>query len=187
MSSAVSVSRLTSEAEVLRDLRASFDQSFAARPSPDEEARVRLIMIRCGDQMFAIQADQIIGLAKSKRIVPVPSRIPELLGIAGIRGVLVPVFDLARYVGLESRAEGLHRLVLTQRDQPIVLAFDDFEGQVDVAKDAIFSEEQSVERGPGRVLARIGNTVCPLIDVAQIVEALRKRAGLAGTGRSESS
>ena len=64
-------------------MQRAFDQSFAAPHIGQSESLERMIMIRLAGERFLIRADQITGLTKAKRIVPLPSRIPEMLGTRG--------------------------------------------------------------------------------------------------------
>ncbi len=168
----------------LEQLRTAFDQAFASAPGTEAEPLVSLIAIRLAGQPAVIPAEHILGLAKVKRIIPLPSSIPELIGIAGIRGALIPVFDLARLVGLGSPASQPIWLVLANRESPIGLAFDEFEGRLEVPPAAVCSEERSGGSKNLALLARVKSSVRVVTDVPGVVEAIRKSARLERAGRT---
>lgn len=81
------------------ELRAAFDAAFArAAQAPGREA-VPLLALRVAGEPVAVRVLETAGLMAARRLVPVPSRRAELLGIAGIRGAVVPIYSLARLLG----------------------------------------------------------------------------------------
>src|ERR1019366_4473035 len=112
----------------LAALRSAFDGTFVAPPRSRQE-RYPVIQIRLGGEVFAVRAAHIAGLVKSRKIVPLPSRIPELLGVSALRGSLIPVYDLAALLGIPPAVSGPSWLMLAPGETPIGLAFDGFEGR----------------------------------------------------------
>jgi chemotaxis signal transduction protein len=164
------------ERESVTELRRAFDQTFAAPPAAGTEGVERLIVIRLSGESFVLRADQTTGLFKARRIVPIPSRIPELLGLAGIRGTVVPVFDLSAILQLQSRGSIPVWLVLAGRDLPIALAFDELERQVELSRASLYADESPVPRRHVQLLARIGSSAHPVIDIPSILEEIRRKA-----------
>lgn len=160
----------------VEQLRSEFDQSFALAPNDDSEPFVSLIAIRIAGESFVLRPEEVSGLTKAKHIVPLPSSISELIGVSGIRGALVPVFSLGKFLGLDCSTERAHWLALASCGQLIGLAFDEFEGQVEVERKAIYTERDSAEPTSMRLLARVGSSVHPVIQVPQILEGIRKKA-----------
>ena len=69
------------------------------------------------------------------------------------------------------------------RELPIALGFDEFDGQVEVTPANLYADESHTSRRYVQLLARIGASVRPVIDVPSIVEAIRKNAGLSGRNK----
>jgi purine-binding chemotaxis protein CheW len=164
----------------LAALRSAFDGTFAALPRSRQE-RDPVIQIRLGGEVFAVRAGHIAGLVKSGKIVPLPSRIPELLGISALRGSLIPVYDLAALLGIPPAASGPEWLMLAAGETPIGLAFDGFEGR---------QEPEWLSGEPGgrqhvRQLVRIGSAVRAVLDIPGIAEAIRQRAGIAAPAKEK--
>ncbi|MBZ5617407.1 MAG: chemotaxis protein CheW [Acidobacteriia bacterium] len=166
----------------LAELRSAFDESFAL-PSRSREHQESVIQVRVGSEVFAIRTGHIAGLVKSKKIVPLPSRIPELRGLAALRGSLIPVYDLAALLGIPPGVSGPSWLVLVSCDTLIGLAFDGFEGQ---QVPEWLSDQQS-ERQYVRQLVRIGSAVRAVLDIPGLAAAIRKRAGLAPPAKERKS
>jgi chemotaxis signal transduction protein len=157
----------------LTQLRRDFDETFAVLP-PVREKYEPIIQIRVGNEVFAVRTGHIAGLAKDRKIVSLPSRIPELLGLAALRGSLIPVFDLAALLGIPAGVGAPSWLLLVRCDTLIGLAFDGFEGQQTPQG---FSEEQSAGQHV-RQLVRMGAVVRSVLDLPSLADSIQKRAGL---------
>lgn len=163
--------------EVVEELRRAFDETFAAPIVHQPDDLATLIAIRVAGQAFALHATEITTLAKRGRIVPVPSRVPELLGLAGIRGAVVPVYDLGLLLGLAERAREPQWFVVIHHEAKLALAVNEIEGLVEIRKTDLFTDETSQSRGQVRQLARIGADTRAVVDVAAVVKTIRQHAG----------
>ena len=75
-------------------LRQAFDLSFALPPPPASPEVEDLLTIRVAGNPYAIRLRDIAGMVAGRKVVPVPSVTLDLLGLAGMRGGVVPVFGL---------------------------------------------------------------------------------------------
>ncbi len=90
------------------ELRRAFDETFAAPPQTHDAALEQMLAITIQGERYAIRVSGISGLAVPKgKVLPVPSSVPELLGLTGIRGTVVPVFSLAWLLGFGQSAAAL--------------------------------------------------------------------------------
>lgn len=172
-------------AERVEELRGAFDAAFVAPPPGHAEDCEALILIQAAGEALALKTRHIAGLVPRSLILPVPSRIPELLGIAGIRGTLTPVYDLAALLGLPLRQQEPRWLALTGQELAAALAFDEFEGQVEVPRTCLYLDGASPVRRHMGTLARIGSSVRAVLDLPDIMEAIRRQAGLAGMDQEQ--
>jgi chemotaxis signal transduction protein len=126
-------------------MRRLFDESFARALPEQIKAPEPMLAILLGGERFALRVHEIAGLTMSReKIVQVPSRHPELLGLTGIRGVVVPVFSLARLLGFESEPGAAPWLVFCgERQSPIALAFEGMEGQFEVASTEVYVRDEA--------------------------------------------
>lgn len=172
------MSALSPVSEKVAELRRGFDEARAIPFSEDaKEQAENLLAIRIsGGDAYAIKVSEIAGLATGRKIVPVPGPIPELLGLAGIRGALVPVYSLSALLGYGSDAEQARWLALCGIERCFALAFHEFEGYLRVAqrelypvdqKDACRIHVKEVARGPGAVRA--------VVSVALLRESIQER------------
>jgi purine-binding chemotaxis protein CheW len=157
----------------LAALRREFDDSFATPPSERAEESEQLLLIRSGGESLALKIGELAGLVKDRTILPLPETPPELLGIAGIRGRLVPVYSLARLLG-GSPQDNERWLVLCEAGGLTGLTFSAFEGYAKVSRaDLSPNQEHGSARG---ALVRIGAESRGVVSVGAVVAVIRARA-----------
>lgn len=155
------------------ELRFAFDRGFAAPLRAGLAERHGFLAIRVGTRAFAIRLSEVAGLFVDRKITRVPGTDAALLGIAGFRGALIPVYGLAALLG-ESGASG-PRWLVTAVAAPVAFGFDGFEGHVAVAADAIVPQQASASmRDYAPAFIQAESTVRPVICFAAIVAALGK-------------
>lgn len=151
------------------ELRRAFDASFAAaiadRASSDED----VLSIAIAGRPYALRLSEIAGLFAGRTIVRVPSRHPEQLGLAGFRGAIVPVFDLAALLELP-RASSPRWIVIAARSR-VGLAFDALEGHRRIAPgDIAASNEQA-----GPEVVRDGDRLIPIVRLASVLARIERK------------
>ena len=123
----------TGAAAVVARLRAEFDRGFALAPPVADDTREGYLAIRIGGDPFALRLADLLGIYVDRKVVPLPSSVSTLLGIASFRGALVPVHDLRLLLGYPARVEA--RWLVRVRAAAIGLAFEALEGQFRASAD----------------------------------------------------
>jgi chemotaxis signal transduction protein len=165
-----------SRLQAAADLARAFDAAFAAPPRRPDGDLLDLLALRLAERPYAIRLTEISGLAAHRKVVPLPSRMPELLGLAGIRGSLVPVYSLAALVHDPPPREGGGWLALCRAPEPVALAFDELEGLLRVPRSDLLPAD-----GACRCVhhvARARGAVLPIVDVPAVLEAIQQRVGV---------
>jgi chemotaxis signal transduction protein len=65
-----------------------------------------------GTIWLGARVEEVLGLLDAERIVSLPCQIDGLAGLVAFRGDMVPLLDLARYLGIEMRATAGARYVV---------------------------------------------------------------------------
>jgi len=128
----------------VRELARAFDSAFAEAHRGSEQNAKSFLAFRCAGRALALEGHEVSGVIRLPRLCRVPSTQPALLGLAAERGQLVPVFSLARLLGVTTTASP-HWLLLAQRSDPVGFAFDDLAGYVRVSEADILREPTSGE------------------------------------------
>ncbi len=154
------------------ELRLAFDRTFAEPILLDTASKEELLAVRVDTQAFAIRLSEISGLFADKKITPVPGSHAALLGIAGFRGAIVPVYDLQALLGRAAAANP--RWLVIAAAAPVALAFEAFEGQLRVARDAILPQSSGADfRSYAREFLRTPNFVGPVMHLPSILDAIK--------------
>jgi purine-binding chemotaxis protein CheW len=165
-------------------LRQAFDGGFAEARATDTRGADHLLTLSVGGDPYALRIDEIASLAVDRRIRPLPSPIPELAGIVGLRGAILPVYDLARLLGYP--AAGGARWLAVMAAAPIAVAFAAFDGYVVRPGGSIAYEAADGDSRHVRSVARAADFVRPVISLESVLEAIRRRlpdADGLGSGR----
>jgi purine-binding chemotaxis protein CheW len=158
------------------ELRRAFDRSFAEPPAGEVAPAEGFLAVQVGGDAYALRLREVIGLFKDRRVIPLPSPLPGLLGIAGFRGSVVPVYDLRSLLGYRQAEESPRWLVLTSPSDLVGLGFDAFEGQLSARREDVAAASRGVARAYVSQAVRGSGLVRPIVDVASVVEAIRSRA-----------
>lgn len=122
------------------ELKNEFDSAFARPIRAGTAAQGSdFLAIAVNGHPYALLMSEIRGLHADRAIVPVPSPVPELLGLAGIRGELIPVYSLAALLGYGASGSAgstdapARWLVSCCGQHSLGLAFDVFERHLNSA------------------------------------------------------
>lgn len=159
----------------LAELRRAFDGTFAEAPSPDSGDLAGFLGVHVGGDAYACALDAIVGLFADKKVVPMPSVVPELLGIAGIRGAIVPVYSLRGLLGYPVERECPRWLALARSDDPVGLAFEQFAGYLQIRpSDFVPAPRTEGTAAHIRGTLRAEQTAYAVLSIPAILETLGK-------------
>lgn len=110
--------------ELLLDYERQLEEAGAALPA-QREVRDRWtgIGFRVGDHRFMASMEEVREILDPPVCTPVPGTVSWFLGIANVRGNLVPVFDLPGFLAGGRVAQGRQARVLTFQQEGVHAAF----------------------------------------------------------------
>ncbi len=168
----------------LLDLRRAFDQAFAVAPNTTVETFEDLLAVRVAGDPYALRVREITGLVASRKIVPLPSRRPELLGIAGNRGSLVAVYSLAGLLGYGADSKPASWLALAGAHEPLGLGFEELEGFLRVRSGDVHvahpAEGARLHVGQVVIVGNKSSQSRRVVDIPSMLATLDVHAGVAG-------
>ena len=156
-------------------LREAFDRTFAEAPAEAHRESEDFLALDVGGDDYAVRLNEISGLFEGKRWRALPGAAPALLGIAGFRGTLVPVYDLNALLGY-APATSPRWLVLIKTHPSVGLAFERLDGHLRVSREALSSEVDSKANAPVRETLREANAVRGVLHLPTILETIKNRA-----------
>lgn len=171
----------------LTELRQSFDRGFAAAVRPDPAAGEAVLEIRIAGEHYLLRLAEVGGVFVDRKIVHMPSRSPEFLGLAGIRGMMTPVYDLALLLGHPASEPSRWFVIAAERQ--VGFAFDGLEAHFRIAHADVISPERPAAPGgaagasstPAARLggiraedaARIGERWIPIVNLGVLSQRIR--------------
>jgi purine-binding chemotaxis protein CheW len=174
------LSRLATRAATLR---AGFDRSFSEPAQLDMTPMEDLLAVRVGDDVFAIRLSEITGLYVGKKLTRVPGGDPALLGIAGFRGTIQPVYGIAALLGRP--AETSPRWLVIAAAASIALAFGAFDRHLRVASDTIRPRDVNAKDQPyARDFVPVQQFVRPVLHLPSILDAIRTQRPAIAPGKN---
>jgi purine-binding chemotaxis protein CheW len=154
-------------------LRAEFDRIFSEPRPPEPPPTEELLVIRLGTEPFALRLSEIAGLFADRKLTPLPGSVPALLGLAGFRGTIAPVYDLRVLLGHRS-GEAARWLVMAKK-AALGFAFGTQDGHLRVPHDMIIPEPEERTRKHVRECARTAEHLLPIVQLSSVIEAIRQQ------------
>lgn len=168
-------------ASTAAQLRADFDRSFAAAQGDAAPSREDFLSIRVDEDRYALRLTEVAQLMPLAAMTPLPGPLPVLLGIIGLRGVIVPVYDLRRLLG-HAAAKPPRWLVVAGGDPAVALAFDMFDGHLRLSHATQLGDAgHDAARRHVRELLNTVDGVCPLVSLASLRESIKTMVQQQGT------
>ena len=104
----------------------------------------RGVAYRIGSHRLASGFDEVVEILSMPALTPIPGAQPWMLGVANVRGTLLPVVDLKQFLEGERTVmhEGQRVLVVRQPGGDVAVTIDEIYGQ------RSFVDAQSIDVGP---------------------------------------
>ncbi len=160
------------------ELRHAFDRSFAEAVHADTILFDDFLAIRLRDDPHVLRLDGVARLLPLRALTRFPSPVPQWLGLAGVAGDVVPVYDLGLLLGYAMGATP--RWMAVCRAAPVALAFDVFEGQFRHPRET----DPGAAGSPRGEVLRTAGQVRPVVPVGEVIATIRSLASQ-GAGQQE--
>jgi chemotaxis signal transduction protein len=165
------------------DLRGAFDRGFADPRNLESVSVLDMLLIVVAGSQYVIRLDEVTGLFADKAVTRLPGRLPELIGIAGFRGAVVPVYDLRTLLG-HPRSAASRWMVIAGRPTAVGLAFDAFGRHLRVARDTLTKQTNGGRGDHAREAILLDGHMRPVISIPSILRSIAARAQ-GGSSRKE--
>lgn len=152
------------------ELRDAFDRGCALAARPPLPGQRDFLCIRVGGAPSAIALGDVASLHVDLRVVALPTRAPELLGVAAIRAAIVPIYDLAAALG--AAGVGELRWTVVVRGGAAGFAFEACDGHARISERA---PDAADPRGAAGEQLGIDGRPRPILDLAAALTAIETR------------
>ena len=136
----------------------------------------RFLTFRVGGELYALPANQVAEVIRLPAVARVPQAPKGLLGLANLRGSVLPVASVRGLVGAEESAEATTRAIVLDGAAPVALAVDVVEALVAVETDQIETRQAELATRPGERLkgafaADGKNVIAKILDIEGLIGA----------------
>jgi chemotaxis signal transduction protein len=153
--------------ERLRELRRVFDEGFASPPQATIERGSAYLEVGTGENRVLVDLEEVAVMEVRRKIVSLPGTRRAFLGLAGIRGKLVPVFDLGQLLGYETSSGAGAWVLVSRSDRPLGLAVESFHGLREVRPEERRPAESLQTRHFSAVVP--GDWLRPVLNMASLL------------------
>ncbi|MBI2601724.1 MAG: chemotaxis protein CheW [Deltaproteobacteria bacterium] len=159
-------------AKELKNLQQEFDESFSKPVKSVAGEFINGLIVNIQDDRYVVKMHEVKSIETKKEIVPLPNSHSNLLGLANLQSRIVPVYCLEMLMGYQ-KSKNADWLITCGDTETIALAFEEFEGQFNIPKDAIFLHEGASANLPIEGGVQIGNKKGLIIRIPVIIETIR--------------
>jgi purine-binding chemotaxis protein CheW len=137
----------------------------------------RFLTFRGNGQLYALGAEQVSEVIRLPALARVPQAPKGLLGLANLRGSVLPVASLRGLLGVaeaEAAAPGMARAIVLDGAAPMALAVDSIEALVTLESDQIETRQAELAARPGERLKgafATNGAVARILDLAPLIAA----------------
>lgn len=148
-------------------LRREFDASFIAMPRLHGGTQQAFLAIATGATGWALRLDDLAGIHRARHVTPLPGAPRDLLGIANLRGTVIPVYDLRALLSVDGGDATPAWIAVTAPPLQLGLAFDRFDGYV---------RREAGESGSPMLHSEVETRA--IIDLQPLLESIKARTQL---------
>jgi hypothetical protein len=158
-------------------LRADFDRVFAEAEPPPSNPGESLLAVEVAGDPYALRLGDLAFLERGASPAFLATGAPSFLGLAGLRGEVLPVWDLAGLLGYPVRPLGQLWMACSADTPRWAAAFGRFGG-------LLHASDTELEPNPGggpALVSRFARGICrasgvcrPVLDLRLISQAIRE-------------
>jgi purine-binding chemotaxis protein CheW len=163
------------------ELRQAFDHSFALAVRAEPRLFDAFLAIRLRADPHVLPMAGVARLLPLRALTRFPSAVPEWLGLVGMAGTAIPVYDLGMLLGYP--AGDPPRWMAICAAMPVALAFDAFDGQFRHPRE-VGDRPPDAGASSQREVLRTADQVRPVVPIASILATIKSRV-LDGTLKKE--
>jgi purine-binding chemotaxis protein CheW len=152
----------------------------------------RFLTFRLDGRLYALPAEDVVEVIRTPSVARVPQSPKALVGIANLRGTVLPLASLRGLLGLDEAEVAGARAIVLEGAAPAALAVDSVEALVSVAADRVETRQAELASEPGELLTGAfpveGLGAAKILDVKTLLDKAfaqrteRKRHAPARTG-----
>jgi len=140
-----------------------------------ESGALRFLTFRMGERLYALPAEEVVEVIRIPQVARLPQAPKGLMGLANLRGSVLPVASLRGLLGEGTESGSASRAVVLDGASPVALAVDSVEALVSVEAERVETKPAEIAAEPGERLRGVfqtagGGPVARVLDAAGLLE-----------------
>jgi purine-binding chemotaxis protein CheW len=136
----------------------------------------RFLTFRIGDRLYALPAEDVSEIIRIPPLARVPQAPPSLLGLANLRGRILPVASLRRLLGEADGDDAGSRAIVLTGAAPVAVAVDAVQSLLTVDASLVDARQAGFAAEPGELLHgalrhREGDGATKILDMPGMLKA----------------
>lgn len=156
------------------ELRAEFDRAFADSVAETQPEFLDVILLTVAGDRYALRFADVTGVHAGRAVSPVPTSSRVFSGLMGLRGVIVPTYDLAGLLGYPA-AERPRWVISLRHATSVGVAFDRLDAHRRVALSDVKNQGGAADDSrPTRGGIIDAGATIPLIHLPSLLEIIER-------------
>jgi purine-binding chemotaxis protein CheW len=144
--------------------------------SPAEKAAQRFLTFRVEGRLYALPAEQVSEVIRLPPIARVPQAPKGLLGVANLRGIILPIASVRGLLGRPEGVDAAPWALVLDGAAPVAAAVDAIETLATIAAEKIETRQTELSAKPGERIVgafavRDGAAVAKILDIQALIGA----------------
>jgi purine-binding chemotaxis protein CheW len=98
---------------------------------------MQVVIFTLGNEKFALETSLVHGIEKMMNITRVPNAPSYIKGLANLRGTIISIIDLKKYLNIEKVSEEENIIIIEADEERIGLMVDSVDEVVEITQDMI--------------------------------------------------
>lgn len=141
---------------------------------------LRICLISRGGEYFAIDIRQVQEVFGLESMTPVPGMLASLIGVANLRGTIVPLIDLRTILGLSLAVSPKYVVVVRQGSHHIGIVIDEVPETRSIDPHDLIAPSANPAGQTNPFLfsfLKVGNRMCGILEVSRLLTYLEEVTG----------
>jgi purine-binding chemotaxis protein CheW len=129
-----------------------------------------VVVFTLGEDPFAFPIDRVQEIIRYTRPRSVPSRVEWVRGVINLRGRVVPIYDLASRLGMQSSAGEQAKIIIVESSGQVGGVIVDDVDQVQTVEDRELEEVPTADSALIEAIAKLGEELVVLLKPDQLFD-----------------
>jgi purine-binding chemotaxis protein CheW len=142
--------------------------------SKDKAGALKIVSFRVDDNVYAVEISKIIEIIYYRPTQAMPQSPDFVEGVVDLRGIVIPVLDLKKRLGLSSKNAGTpnHILIIRFGDKRVGIIVDEVQSVIQIEEAQIQSPQKFIKGGGSKHLRGVSKVDDRLIFILSLDKLL---------------